>query len=161
LSRSDFEAHETRVCIAQGVTLDDPRRTRAYSEEQYLRTPAEMAELFADLPEAIENSVEIAKRCSLEVEVGKVFLPDFVADDRTPPRQYLERRATSGLDQRIADLGLTPEVVPRYRERLTREIEVICKMGFEGYFLIVADFIAWARDNNIPVGPGRGSGVGS
>jgi DNA polymerase-3 subunit alpha len=161
LDRSDFEAHETRVCIAQGVTLDDPSRARTYSEQQYLRSPDEMAELFADLPEAVANTVEIARRCSLEVDVGKVFLPDFVADDRTPPRELLERRAAQGLDQRIAELALAPDAVPRYRERLAREIEVICKMGFEGYFLIVADFIAWARGNAIPVGPGRGSGVGS
>jgi DNA polymerase-3 subunit alpha len=161
LARSDFEAHETRVCIAQGVTLDDPSRARTYSEEQYLRSPAEMEQLFADLPEALANTVEIAKRCSLEVDVGKVFLPDFVAEDRTPPRELLERRAASGLTQRLAELGIAADAVPRYRERLAREIEVICKMGFEGYFLIVADFIAWARDNSIPVGPGRGSGVGS
>ncbi len=161
LTRDDFEAHETRVCIAQGVTLDDPSRARTYREEQYLRSPAEMAELFADLPEAIANTVEIAKRCSLEVDIGKVFLPDFVAEDRTPPRELLARRAASGLDQRLAELGLAPERAPRYRERLAREIDVICKMGFEGYFLIVADFIAWARENAIPVGPGRGSGVGS
>jgi DNA polymerase-3 subunit alpha len=161
LARGDFEAHETRVCIAQGVTLDDPSRARTYSEEQYLRSPAEMEQLFADLPEALANTVEIAKRCSLEVDVGKVFLPDFVAEDRTPPREYLERRAASGLTQRLAELGIAEEAVPRYRERLAREIEVICKMGFEGYFLIVADFIAWARENSIPVGPGRGSGVGS
>ena len=98
LARSDFEAHETRVCIAQGVTLDDPGRARTYSEEQYLRSPAEMAELFADLPEALANTVEIAKRCSLEVDVGRVYLPDFVADDRTPPREFLAQRAASGLD---------------------------------------------------------------
>jgi DNA polymerase-3 subunit alpha len=161
LTRGDFEAHETRVCIAQGVTLDDPGRARTYSEEQYLRSPDEMAELFADLPEAIENTVEIAKRCSLEVDLGKVFLPDFVAEDLAAPRELLERRAASGLQQRFVELGVPAEAEPRYRERLAREIEVICKMGFEGYFLIVADFIAWARDNAIPVGPGRGSGVGS
>jgi len=161
LKRDDFEAHETRVCIAQGVTLDDPGRARSYSEEQYLRSADEMAELFSDLPEAIANTVEIAKRCSLEVDVGKVFLPDFVAEDRTPPRELLDRRARSGLEERFKELGVTPEGEPRYRERLVRELEVICKMGFEGYFLIVADFIAWARENAIPVGPGRGSGVGS
>ncbi len=161
LSRDDFEAHETRVCIAQGVTLEDASRARSYSEQQYLRSPREMAELFADLPEAIENTVEIAKRCSLEVDVGKVFLPDFVAEDRTPPRELLERRAEEGLEQRLVELAIAAEVAPRDRERLAREIEVICKMGFEGYFLIVADFIAWARRNSIPVGPGRGSGVGS
>jgi DNA polymerase-3 subunit alpha len=161
LERSDYEAHETRVCIAQGVTLDDPSRARTYREEQYLRSPAEMAALFADLPEAVANTVEIAKRCSLEVDIGRVFLPDFVAEDRTPPRELLEQRAASGLEVRFAELKLAPDALPRYRERLAREIGVIGKMGFEGYFLIVADFISWARTNNIPVGPGRGSGVGS
>jgi DNA polymerase-3 subunit alpha len=161
LERADFEAHETRVCISQGVTLDDPSRVRGYSEQQYLRSPAEMADLFADLPEAIANTVEIAKRCSLEIELGKVFLPDFIAEDGTPPREYLERRATAGLDERLAELGVAPEAAGPYRERLAREIAVILKMGFEGYFLIVADFISWARSQSIPVGPGRGSGVGS
>ena len=97
LARDDYEAHETRVCIAQGVTLDDPARPRRYSEQQYLRSADEMTELFADVPEALENTVEIAKRCSLEVDLGSVYLPDFVAEDRTPPREYLLRRATSGL----------------------------------------------------------------
>jgi DNA polymerase-3 subunit alpha len=161
LVRADFEAHETRVCISQGVTLDDPSRARGYTEQQYLRSPAEMAELFADLPEALANTVEIAKRCSLALEIGKVFLPDFVADDGTPPREYLERRAQAGLDTRLAELKIPSEAAGPYRDRLAREIAVICKMGFEGYFLIVADFISWARRNSIPVGPGRGSGVGS
>ena len=161
LGRSDFEAHETRVCIAQGVTLDDPTRQRGYSEEQYLKSPAEMERLFADLPEAVANTVEIARRCSLEVDIGKVFLPDFKVDDGSAPRDHLKRGATTGLTARLAALGIAPEAAGPYRERLAREIEVICKMGFEGYFLIVADFIAWARNNAIPVGPGRGSGVGS
>jgi DNA polymerase-3 subunit alpha len=161
LARGDFEAHETRVCIAQGVTLSDPARPRTYSDQQYLRSPAEMAALFADLPEALENTVEIAKRCSLELALGSVYLPDFVANDRTPPREYLQARAASGLERRLDELKVAPEAAAPYRERLAREIEVICKMGFEGYFLIVADFIAWAREHSIPVGPGRGSGVGS
>ncbi|MEO8464880.1 MAG: DNA polymerase III subunit alpha [Gammaproteobacteria bacterium] len=161
LGRSDFEAHETRVCIAQGVTLDDPARSRAYSEEQYLKSQAEMESLFADLPEAIANTVEIARRCSLEVDIGKVFLPDFKVDDGSAPRDHLKQGAAAGLATRLAALGIAPEAAGPYHERLVREIEVICKMGFEGYFLIVADFIAWARANSIPVGPGRGSGVGS
>jgi len=161
LERGDFEAHETRVCIAQGVTLDDPARPRTYSEEQYLKSAAEMTALFADLPEAVANAVEIAKRCSLEVEIGRVFLPDFAVEDRTPPRDYLKQRAASGLTARLEELAILPAAAGPYQERLAREIDVICKMGFEGYFLIVADFIAWARNNAIPVGPGRGSGVGS
>jgi DNA polymerase III subunit alpha len=161
LERDDFEAHETRVCIAQGVTLDDGSRRRDYSAEQYLKSPAEMASLFADLPEALANTVEIARRCSLEVDIGQVFLPDFRVEDGRAPRAYLEERAASGLAARLGVLGIPAAAEPRYRERLAREIEVICKMGFEGYFLIVADFIGWARENAIPVGPGRGSGVGS
>jgi DNA polymerase-3 subunit alpha len=161
LARDDFEAHETRVCISQGATLDDPTRPRAYSEQQYLRSPAEMAALFADLPEALANTVEIAKRCSLEVDIGRVFMPNFVADDATPTNEYLKQRSAAGLEQRLHALGILAEAAGPYRERLAREIDVISKMGFEGYFLIVADFIDWARSNSIPVGPGRGSGVGS
>ena len=162
LERSDFEAHETRVCIAQGVTLDDPSRARTYSEEQYLRSPAEMAELFADLPEAVANTVEIAKRCSLEVDVGKVFLPDFVAEDRTPPRELLEQRATSGL---VAARAPSSSSHPMQCRAIASGSHVrstsSARWASKGYFLIVADFIAWARANAIPVGPGRGSGVGS
>ena len=161
LARDDFEAHETRVCIGQGATLEDPARARLYSEEQYLKSAAQMASLFADLPEALANTVEIAKRCSFELELGRVFLPDFAADDGTPPRELLQRRAEAGLENRLRQLGVAAADAPRYRERLARELEVIVKMGFEGYFLIVADFIGWARASSIPVGPGRGSGVGS
>ena len=161
LGRADFEAHETRVCIGQGATLDDPSRARRYSEEQYLKSAPEMATLFADLPEALANTVEIAKRCSLELDLGRVFLPDFSADDGSPPRAYLKSRAELGLEERVRQLGIGAADEPRYRDRLARELDVIVKMGFEGYFLIVADFIAWARANSIPVGPGRGSGVGS
>jgi DNA polymerase-3 subunit alpha len=161
LERTDFESHETRVCIGQGWTLDDPARPRGYSEEQYLKSGEQMAALFADLPEALANTVEIAKRCNFELELGRIFLPDFSADDGTAPRAYLQRRAEQGLEERLRQLGITAGDAPRYRERLARELEVIVKMGFEGYFLIVAEFIAWARANAIPVGPGRGSGVGS
>jgi DNA polymerase-3 subunit alpha len=161
LERDDFESHETRVCIGQGATLDDPARVRNYCEDQYLKSAEQMALLFADLPEALANTVEIAKRCNLELDLGKVFLPDFAADDGTPPRAYLKQRAERGLEERLKQLAVPEASTPRYRERLVRELEVIVRMGFEGYFLIVADFIAWARSNAIPVGPGRGSGVGS
>jgi DNA polymerase-3 subunit alpha len=161
VERADFEAHETRVCIAQGVTLEDPTRSHSYSEEQYLKTGEQMTALFADVPEAVANTLEIAKRCSLEIEIGRVFLPDFAVDGDMTPRAYLELRANSGLARRFLQLGLRSPVTDPYHERLAREIGVIATMGFEGYFLIVADFIAWARDNAIPVGPGRGSGVGS
>jgi DNA polymerase III subunit alpha len=161
LERSDFEAHETRVCIGQGVTLHDDARPRDYTDEQYLKSSGEMAALFADLPEALRNTLEIAKRCTLEVDLGKVFLPDFATPDGQSPRAYLEQLATQGLDERLRQLAVPEQHVQRYRDRLAAEIAVIAKMGFEGYFLIVADFIAWAREHSIPVGPGRGSGVGS
>jgi DNA polymerase III subunit alpha len=161
LEPGDFESHEARVCIGQGITLDDPNRTRNYTEDQYLKSAEQMSALFADLPEALANSVEIAKRCTLEVDLGKVFLPDFVLPDGEAPRAYLQRRAEQGLDERLRQLAVPAADVPRYRDRLATEIGVICKMGFEGYFLIVADFIAWAREHRVPVGPGRGSGVGS
>jgi DNA polymerase-3 subunit alpha len=158
LSREDFEAHEARVCIHGGHRLDDPGRPRRYSPEQYLKSPAEMAALFADLPEAIENSVEIARRCSLPLAQGDVFLPAFDVPDGTSATDYLRRLAAQGLVRRIgpgvADAG-------QYQARLDRELGVIAGMGFEGYFLVVADFIRWAREHEIPVGPGRGSGAGS
>jgi DNA polymerase-3 subunit alpha len=106
LGRNDFEAHETRVCIGQGATLDDPSRARQYSEEQYLKSAPEMAKLFADLPEALANTVEIAKRCSLELDLGRVFLPDFSADDGSAPRAYLKSRAELGLEERVRQLGI-------------------------------------------------------
>ncbi|WP_295584962.1 DNA polymerase III subunit alpha [uncultured Lamprocystis sp.] len=166
LAREDFEAHEVRVCIHEGRTLDDPRRPRIYSEEQYLRTPAEMVELFADCPEALENSVEIAKRCNLELELGKNYLPDFPVPAGMTVDEHFHAEARQGLERRFARgiLAGAPDPDERrriYAARLDLELGVICQMGFPGYFLIVADFIAWARANGIPVGPGRGSGAGS
>jgi DNA polymerase-3 subunit alpha len=162
LARDDFEAHEARVCIHEGRTLDDPRRPRPYTEAQHLRGPEAMAELFADLPEALENSVEIARRCNLELHLGQPSLPAFPIPDGAPVEVHLRREAEAGLDTRLARLFTADD--PRtesYRERLERELGVIIQMGFPGYFLIVADFIRWARENDIPVGPGRGSGAGS
>jgi DNA polymerase-3 subunit alpha len=161
LERSDFEAHETRVCIAQGRTLNDTNRPRDYSEEQFLKSPAQMAECFAELPEALANTVEIAKRCNFELNVGKVFLPRFESPGGRTTEQWLREQASRGLTARLAQNGIEPASVSVYETRLARELDVICKMGFEGYFLIVADFIAWARESKIPVGPGRGSGAGS
>ncbi len=166
LSKDDFEAHEVRVCIHEGRTLDDPRRPRVYSEEQYLRTPAEMAELFADLPEALENSVEIAKRCNLELELGKNYLPEFPVPAGMTIDAFFQAESHEGLARRYARglLQGVPDPAERrraYASRLDLELGVICQMGFPGYFLIVADFIAWAKRNGIPVGPGRGSGAGS
>lgn len=166
LSRDDFEAHEVRVCIHEGRTLDDPRRPRRYTDQQYLRSPQEMAELFADVPEALANTVEIARRCNLVLTLGKPVLPEFPLPPGVTIDQYLRQRAHEGLDERLT--VLFPEDTPdreaqiaRYRERLDVELNVIIQMGFPGYFLIVADFIQWAKDNDIPVGPGRGSGAGS
>ena len=162
LTRDDFEAHEARVCIHEGRTLDDPRRPRDYTEAQHLRRPETMAELFADLPEALANSVEIARRCNLELHLGKPSLPAFPIPDGAPEEVHLRREAERGLEVRLT--RLFPADDPRgstYRERLERELGVIVEMGFPGYFLIVADFIHWAREQDIPVGPGRGSGAGS
>ena len=166
LSAADFEAHEARVCIHDGRTLDDPRRPRHYTEQQYLRSAAEMTELFADLPEAIANSVEIARRCNLELTLGQPVLPDFPVPDGMTVAGYFSTQSRAGLDQRLTELfGSQPDKLaeqrPLYEQRLAHELDVIIEMGFPGYFLIVADFIQWAKVNAIPVGPGRGSGAGS
>ncbi len=166
LAASDFDAHEARVCIHDGRTLDDPRRPRLYSEEQYLRTPAEMLELFADLPEALANSVEIAKRCNLELTLGKNYLPAFPVPTGMTIDAFFAEQSRQGLDQRLERIldPRSPDFAAQrlpYDERLELELSVIIQMGFPGYFLIVADFIQWAKDNGIPVGPGRGSGAGS
>ncbi len=160
----DFDAHEVRVCIHEGRILDDPRRPRHYTAEQYLRSPQEMARLFADLPEALENSVEIARRCSVELRLGKTFLPDFQVPEGYTTDTWFASAARAGLEQRLAKLFPAPSLAdkrPVYDERLALELSVINEMGFAGYFLIVADFISWARNNGVPVGPGRGSGAGS
>ncbi|CAN5338155.1 DNA polymerase III subunit alpha [soil metagenome] len=163
LERADFEAHEARVCIHEGWALDDSGRVRNYSDQQYLRTSADMAELFADLPEAIDNSVEIARRCSLHLKLGECFLPQFPLPEGEDADGFLRRTAGERLEAVLASDAPVQagDGRARYRERLDAELDVICRMGFAGYFLIVADFIAWARNNGIPVGPGRGSGAGS
>ncbi len=166
LEREDFIAHEARVCIHDGRTLEDPRRPRNYSEQQYLRTPEEMAELFVDLPEALENSVEIAKRCNVEITLGKNFLPKSPIPAGKTIDDYFAEQSRAGLERRLAAMFDTssPDFAEKrkpYDERLATELEVITQMGFPGYFLIVADFIQWSKRNGIPVGPGRGSGAGS
>ena len=162
LTRDDFEAHEARVCIHEGRTLADPRRPRNYSEEQYLRSPEEMCELFADIPEAIENTLEIARRCNLELTLGKNVLPDFPVPEGMTTATFFAHQAREGLARRLAQLpGGEADARRVYEERLALEVDVITQMGFPGYFLIVADFIRWARENGVPVGPGRGSGAGS
>ncbi len=157
LRRTDFEAHEARVCIHEGRTVNDPDRKRNYTEEQYLKTPEEMKVLFADLPEALENSVEIAKRCTLELSLGKIYLPNYPVPEGVAIEQFFVEESRSKLRSKFAP-GPVPEI---YCERLETELTVLNKMGYAGYFLIVADFIHWAKANKIPVGPGRGSGAGS
>ncbi|MGI9332533.1 MAG: DNA polymerase III subunit alpha, partial [Gammaproteobacteria bacterium] len=218
IEASDFEAHEARVCIHEGRTLSDPRRVRHYSGSQYLRSPEQMQALFEDLPEAIENTIHIARRCNVELEIGKSYLPDFPVPAGHDTESWLREQAAGGLTRRLERLreldtragastavrnsaGNTPgngrrtgapangagqragdgagtvapvdakgassnvQPSPRdeqsYQSRLKLELDVIAEMGFSGYFLIVADFIQWAKDNGIPVGPGRGSGAGS
>ncbi|MDY7219005.1 DNA polymerase III subunit alpha [Denitrificimonas sp. JX-1] len=166
LLQEDFEAHETRVCIGEGRVLDDPRRAREYSDQQYLKTPEEMAQLFADIPEAISNSVAIAKRCNIEIQLGTHFLPDFPVPEGMTIGEYLRHVSFEGLEERLS-VTLpkdTPDYVEKrkvYDDRLNFELDIINQMGFPGYFLIVMDFIRWAKNNGVPVGPGRGSGAGS
>ncbi|MCZ6826241.1 MAG: DNA polymerase III subunit alpha [Gammaproteobacteria bacterium] len=160
VSASEFGAHEARVCIHDGHVLTDPSRPRRYSEQQYLRSAEEMQRLFADLPEALENGVELAKRCNLELSLGGSDLPEFPIPDGQTTAGFLHAESVAGLRQRL-DLAESDALPDEYRQRLEHEIGVICEMGFPGYFLIVADFIHWSRENDIPVGPGRGSGAGS
>jgi len=165
----DFDAHEARVCVAEGEMLTNPKRVKRFSREQYFKTQAQMQALFADIPSAIANTVEIAKRCSLSLVLGKPQLPDFptpVVDGRPlAMAEYFSILSHEGLVERLKQRY--PNEVeretqrPRYVERLDFEIQTILKMGFPGYFLIVADFINWAQKNGCPVGPGRGSGAGS
>ncbi len=172
LSIDDFKAHEARVCIAEGYVLNDKRRVRAFTAQQYFKTQAEMAALFADLPEALQNSVEIAKRCNLTLKLGKPHLPDFPTPNGESLDDFLRIESERGLQERMLHLYPDETVraakMPEYSERLAFEINTITKMGFPGYFLIVADFIRWAKQyrdpkfpNGVPVGPGRGSGAGS
>ena len=161
LAPDDFEAHETRVCIQEGRVLNDPRRERRYSVEQYLRTPAEMVEVFADLPEALANTVEIAKRCSLELVLGEPSLPEPPIDKQTTSESLLEARARAGLKRHLDALPKTAEFTAQpYEDRLDYELGIITEMGFAGYFLIVEEFVTWARENDVPVGC-RGSGTAS
>ena len=165
LAADDFKAHEARVCIAEGYVLNDKRRARQFTAQQYFKTQAEMAELFADLPEALQNSVEIARRCNLSLVLGKPRLPDFPTPNGQGLDDYLREQAEFGLHKRMAVLYPDPALraarQPEYQARLDFEINTIIAMGFPGYFLIVADFIRWAKENGVPVGPGRGSGAGS
>lgn len=166
----DFEAHEARTCIAEGETLTNPRRVKRFSREQYFKTQEQMCALFADLPSAVANTELIAQRCNLKLTLGKPQLPNFptplLADGtRMPMEDYFRQLSHEGLNERMVHLypdeAEREQQRPRYVERLDFEISTILKMGFPGYFLIVADFINWAKNNGCPVGPGRGSGAGS
>ncbi|WKJ92054.1 DNA polymerase III subunit alpha [Methylomonas montana] len=166
IGKNDFDAHEVRVCIHQGRVLDDSRRPKNYTAQQYLRSAEEMAELFADIPEALENSVEIAKRCNVELTLGENYLPDFPVPEGMTLDQVFMEASRQGLEERLQQhppvgKGSFEENRQVYDQRLETELGVITQMGFPGYFMIVADFIQWAKNNDIPVGPGRGSGAGS
>jgi DNA polymerase-3 subunit alpha len=164
--QQDFAAHEVRVCINQGRVLDDTRRPKEYTDQQYLRSVEEMQALFADIPEALENTVEIAKRCNLKLVLGENFLPDFPVPEGMNLGEFMAEESMKGLEYRLQHYpavgkGTDQENRQVYYERLDFELKMITRMGFPGYFMIVADFIQWAKNNLIPVGPGRGSGAGS
>ncbi|WP_028388370.1 DNA polymerase III subunit alpha [Legionella fairfieldensis] len=167
LHKEDFEAHEARVCIHEGYSLADPRRKQNYSVEQYLRSADEMIELFKDLPQAIKNTVEISKRCTVKLDLGNNYLPNFPIPDESTVEEYLSALSKRGLEERFKQIfrNQSAESIQAsrhiYDKRLQVELDVINSMGFPGYFLIVADFIQWAKQNGVPVGPGRGSGAGS
>ena len=166
INADEFDAHEARVCIHHGRTIADPRRQRDYSPQQFLRSEDEMCELFADLPAALTNSVNIAMRCNLELEFGTYHLPEYPVGEGVNVDSLLREKTALGLERRFASGAIRVSRADRaqvetYRKRLETELEVIITMGFSGYFLIVADFIEWAKQHEIPVGPGRGSGAGS
>lgn len=165
LEHEDFRAHEARVCIAEGEQLGNAKRARRYTDQQYMLSSEEMARRFADVPSAITNTVEIARRCNLTMQLGKAYLPDFPTPDGVTLDDYMVQLAEEGLERRMQQLypdeAERQAQYPTYRERLEWECTIIIKMGFPGYFLIVADFINWGKSNGVPVGPGRGSGAGS
>ena len=169
LTYDDYESHEARVCISEGEILGNARRVRKFTREQYFKSASQMVQLFADIPSAVANTLEIAKRCNLTLTLGKPMLPDFPTPEvngvRMPPDEYFRHASFEGLEERLQHLYpneiLREEKRPTYVERLEFEIATILKMGFPGYFLIVGDFINWAKNNGCPVGPGRGSGAGS
>ena len=169
LGYDDYEAHEARVCISEGEILGNARRVRKFTREQYFKSVVQMEQLFADIPSAIANTHEIAKRCNLKLELGKPMLPDYPTPEvngvRMPADDYFRQTSYEGLEERLKHLypneAVRDEKRPVYVERLEFEINTILKMGFPGYFLIVGDFINWAKNNGCPVGPGRGSGTGS
>ncbi len=159
LNESDFDAHEARICISQGSLLDDTQRKRHFSNQQFLKSPEQMNKLFSDLPEILENTLELAKRCNVHFELFKKnYLPDFPIPEHLTIEQFFSEESEGGLVQRLKNLKVDVNI---YQQRLKFELDIIIQMGFSGYFLIVADFIRWSKENDIPVGPGRGSGAGS
>ncbi|CAM8434549.1 DnaE DNA polymerase III, alpha subunit [Candidatus Methylopumilus universalis] len=165
MDQDDYRAHEARTCIAEGFIMADSRRPKLFSHEQYFKNEVEMIALFSDIPEALQNSVEIAKRCNFEFTLGKNYLPDFPTPNQEKLEDFLISESKKGLEVRLKELF--PDEVKRhevrqeYDARILFETSIINQMGFAGYFLIVADFINWAKNNEVPVGPGRGSGAGS
>jgi|FLOH01.1.fsa_nt_gi DNA polymerase III subunit alpha len=165
LHKDDFDAHEVRVCINERRTMDDPRRPHNYTEQQYLKSTAQMTELFADIPEAIQNAEEIVKRCNLGLQLGIPCLPNYPVPEGLSLEEFFSNLSTQGLNKRLLKLygeeSVNKDSHTLYWERLEFELGIINQMGFAGYFLIVMEFIQWSKDNGIPVGPGRGSGAGS
>ncbi len=166
MSSEDFDAHEARVCINQGRVLDDPRRPKNYSAQQHFRSQQDMVELFADIPEALDNTLEIARRCNIEIELGKYYLPAYPIPEGMTMDEFFIDVSRKGLDERLETIldKSDPDYAEKrkaYDDRMDFELEIIIEMGFPGYFLIVMDFIQWGKDNGVPVGPGRGSGAGS
>ena len=159
LDKEDFEAHETRVCIQNGEVLSDSKRIRSYYEDQYFSSPEEMYEKFKDIPEVLSNADEISKKCNLEIETGIYILPDFETPLNKSASDYLIEMSKNGLKEKIKNLSEQDKAI--YFDRLDFELDVISKMGYSGYFLVVSDFVNWAQENDVPVGPGRGSGAAS
>jgi len=164
MAEKDFDAHEVRVCINEGRVLNDPRRVKHHTPQQYYKNSAEMIELFADIPSAVDNTLRIAQRCNFVMRMGEYFLPDFPVPQGETIESHLRNESFAGLEhvlERRYPEGATPDVRAEYEARMEFELKIILEMGFPGYFLIVADFIQWAKENDVPVGPGRGSGAGS
>jgi len=164
MDQADFDAHEVRVCINEGRVLNDPRRIKHHTDQQYFKTAEQMIELFADIPSSIENTLLIAQRCNFVLRMGEYFLPDFPVPEGETIGSFLRKESFEGLEivmRRRWPEGPSDEQRKEYEERMEFELGIIMEMGFPGYFLIVADFIQWAKENDVPVGPGRGSGAGS
>lgn len=165
MEEADYRAHEAKTCISDGYILGDQRRPKNFTPDQYFKSTEEMIEMFKDIPSAIENTLLIAKLCNHEFQLGQLFLPDFPIPKGKTIEDFLLLEAKNGLDKRLEELypeeKIREQHIPKYLDRLNFEVKVINEMGYAGYFLIVADFINWSKENNIPVGPGRGSGAGS